>query len=1257
MSNLNLNNLKSHRDEILKAEIGALLFNLGKTHIGFWRKKGDIEYFRVDDEQFKKIYGYSLFSKYTEYYKPHSEIGQSPFEHELNKINARLKDFVFKCEVKLPNGNLDWKEFFFGDASDDDFIKKIFFRGCENINSGIDKGSPKEENKLEKLWISNAFGSFKRDVEEKYFDETRLCFFNRLHRFLEDNIFYSNPKWDEIRNWILEEVKSWYLRLLSDSRFPVNDVTLFDQAYMTASMFKAVLSGLYLNNDKDPTDNKTKVEKYIENPQSIKWSILGIQYDKLGLSEKGLKAASIKWYRDTSQKVDNEIKKIIEVHYVLGNEVYRDETGIYFVVSENITVRKDNDFYRLHENLNEIKEKIVNIFYEKFGGEVYPAIFLTEPSRGLMNLGYLIEKAKENFLKADSKKFPNIKLVEEDFKGKKYFAHPFRKYINEDDEDKKEPNTAIGICPICKVRLVFKSDLDKRNDPPICEVCHRRIHHAQVRDWVRNPNEETIWTDELQDKNGRIALVTLKFELEKWLNGDLMNSLIVNDSEFLDVVEEVKKVIAEPDNYLADFEINIKNFFRRKFDSDEIFQNFLNQITDNLNKLLENLNEIKKVNFGDITKQIRNINSKEEQRKLGRLIGKVKELLQNPEKIKSDFEPVLNDINNLVTNINTDLNSLLEKLKNGYLGNQRLEEFVKEMEDFGVKRISTLYSESLNKFNSLDKTFDSLKKIINKGIDLSATNLSLDRIDHLLNLLDTLKQQFKEFENKKKIFGESIKEFITKNLYPFKYAEAIFNYFFISFNDIKDYHNRLIFESIKGYDLWEKILDDLCGSYIVRSEDSESIAWDELSSDANALNKIAKLIAQFLLRKNPSPARLRRIWETTREFFEELESEIITIADIKSERRKRLYWENIDIADGEYQDGDILFWAENRTVYLISSIEKIENKSKFSLKKYKEKNSDIVKTLDKQNAKNHDYKPYFTILSPTPISWQFVIPAENVPTLIKKIQEKYYENFRWVYGKLSLHIGVVVQNYKKPLYVGIQALRKIRRDGVRWEYLGKKLSAKEVKARQKLAFNYQQIPEQTADCEKFYSYFEKTSGDGKYEFYLYPNKDKKWLDITQGCSDTDKFIFYPNTFDFEFLDSNARRNDIYYKEDGKRLNRWKRFRPYDISDWQYFEKFQDYFLKGNKSSSKLQKLVSLIYSKLEDWDDDESLKNFMLSAFVNVLELDESDKNRFAGVFGKNSFDELESLENNKFRQMLFVFIDMFEFWHTMLKYEGKNDR
>ncbi len=40
MAELDLNRLKQNRNEVLKAEIGALLFNLGKTHAGInnWKK-------------------------------------------------------------------------------------------------------------------------------------------------------------------------------------------------------------------------------------------------------------------------------------------------------------------------------------------------------------------------------------------------------------------------------------------------------------------------------------------------------------------------------------------------------------------------------------------------------------------------------------------------------------------------------------------------------------------------------------------------------------------------------------------------------------------------------------------------------------------------------------------------------------------------------------------------------------------------------------------------------------------------------------------------------------------------------------------------------------------------------------------------------------------------------------------------------------------------------------------------------------------
>jgi hypothetical protein len=1146
--------LKSHRDDILKAEIVSLFSLLEKTFTEWWKNK-----------DFFHSYGASLNIT-------------SEIENLLNKF----KDINVKIKIKTSSSSIPeidncWENFINNNwrgwrkiklNSEPKKFLQVLYGSCEGINSGIEKGSPSEENQISKFsdkpFLSTSFGTFKNYIDNDKLNKLRNDLFSNISG-LDDAIkkFVKNEKILEksisellaelsdsdisilklisLRIKIFNLICLLYKNIPSDSRFPANDTSLFDQAYMSTSLFKAALAGLLLNSSDEIDINNFDGQKF-------KWSILGIQYDKLGLSEKGLKAASIKWYRDRAKRVDDVLQKLIEVHYVLGNEVYRDETGIYFLVSEVI---KKNENSAL---LKEMKKYIKRIFCAGFGGEVYPAVFLTEPSRGLMNLGYLIEKAKENFLKEEKGKLPALELKPIKFKGKTdekeedYYVHPDKNFINENDDEKKEPNTAIRICPICKVRLVFKSDLDKRNDPPICEKCHRRIHHAQVRDWLRNPDGETIWIDELQDKNGRIALVTLKFELEKWLNGDLVNSLVIRSEDFYKMKLTIKDVL---------------KFIKIALGS--------------------NNNEIKKLSINEA-----------EKRKCSDFVKLFdKKAFQEP--FKSIWSSLEKDKN--INNVQEDKG--WRNIANTLLKTE------KWMEDFAF--------------------FNRAQKIVVKNIKKNKT------------------ESFLDYDQK-----DGCKEHLYK-IFIINYLRMLIDSIFLE-RSIGSKWEIFISKKLKDW-------DDTNNKPLNRKIDfkNRKIYWNNLKEED--IEFLANIILQFLLRKNPSPARLRRIWETTREFFEELESEIITIADIKSERQKRLFWENINISDGEYQDGSILFWAKNETVYLITSIEKLGNKDKFSLKKYKDKDSGTTVTLDKQNAKHHDYKPYFTILSPTPISWQFIIPAENVPILIKKIQEKYYKNFRWVYGKLPLHIGIVVQNYKKPLYTGIHALRKIRRDSVKWEYLGKELSAKEIKSRQKEAFNHQIPPEQTADCEKFYSYFEKTSGEGKYEFYLYPNRDKKWLDITQGCSDTDEFIFYPNTFDFEFLDSNTRRNDIYY-ESGKRLNQWKRYRPYDISDWQYFEKFEDYFLKGNKSSSKLQKLVSLIYSKLEDWDDDESLKKFILSAFVNVLELKNGEKrNAFASVLGVENFEDLERMEAENFREKLYLLIDMFEFWHTMLKHEGKNDR
>lgn len=91
MGELNLENLKEYKDEILKAEIGALLFNLGKTHVGFsfWSP-----YFPNSD------YKWASYKEYVDKY----------LDPELEGVNKQLKDFINGVQVKLSFESLKLKE-------------------------------------------------------------------------------------------------------------------------------------------------------------------------------------------------------------------------------------------------------------------------------------------------------------------------------------------------------------------------------------------------------------------------------------------------------------------------------------------------------------------------------------------------------------------------------------------------------------------------------------------------------------------------------------------------------------------------------------------------------------------------------------------------------------------------------------------------------------------------------------------------------------------------------------------------------------------------------------------------------------------------------------------------------------------------------------------------------------------------------------------------------------------------------------------
>ena len=1147
-SQSNFNRLVQYRDEILKAEIGALLFNLGKTHIGFWKGKDGEIYFQVKEDSFENVFGFKPFSGYDKYF-------DSAFEAEIKRYN--LEDF-FKAEVKFPftvNGKdrINWIEFLKGKASEENFIKKIFFRGCENINSGIDKGNPKSQLKG-KLWIANAFGTFKKEIEESDLDLRRQYFFKNLSGFLNQNNYLKHPNWQSIRNFVIEEVKNWYSKLLSDSRFPVNDVTLWDQAYMTASLFKATLAQLITENINDITDHE-----YFKNPSSIKWRILGIQYDKMGLAEKGFKLASIRWYRNISRKIDDAIKELIEVKYPIGNEIYRDETGIYFIVGECLgDDSKGNSIVPLKQEFKELENKILEIFKEKTDDEFYPAIYLTKASRGLMNLTTLLEKANENFLKANWEQ--------------KSLELPPRK---------KDRGKGIGICPVCKTRLIYEKDKENKNHPPICNTCSDRIYgqESQTKYWLKNNTEETIWIDEIKDKNDRTTYISVRFELEYWLNGNLLNSFIVRKEDwfmYLDIIENLLYNIKA-----SSWSANI-GFFA---------------------------------------------NSESEIEKFLKLFDK--------KGIQAPFYSILKS--------------------------KKYQKFLTQPE----KNL---------KENELE-----YKKLFFRSIE-KATNLFKKKTDDLfLELIKNIKDP--KYDKSEKKFKKP--KFFNDDTDTQKIVEVINSYFSIGF--ILMQINRLLLEPSIG-NRWQTFIEDKISNPNAINFKERKIDWKLLNGED--IKFIAELLLQFLLRKNPSPARLRRVWESTQEFFENIHNNLADILEIPEWRRKRLVWrvkkteELKQITKNEVEKDGILFWIQPGNkyieIYLISSIDNF-------LKKYDKKGTikELLNTREPDledvkialetfslslqvseeekieiNANNlakiQHYKPFSLITDISPVNYQVIIPTEYTQNLIDKVIELYNKNFKYVYGKLPLHIGIVTSHYKKPLYVSLKALRKIRRDNINPDKLWQRRNINEFCQLQKKKLKHATTEELMNQTEEYYSLYFDNPDKKDYQFYIKPDKNwKKWISTVSEFPLNSQIEMIPNTFDFEFMDTNTRRNDIFYDEENhyKRALPLKSNRPYELEIyWPKFKEFYEIFKDKNKSA-KLHKLIELLYERVQNYN--EAFKPLLASAFVNILELrkDNETLERIRKIFDLNTdLDILKALEEKLTEENLKLFIDMFEFWHTVLK-------
>jgi hypothetical protein len=110
-------------------------------------------------------------------------------------------------------------------------------------------------------------------------------------------------------------------RGVAETRRPLNDVTTWDVCHGAATLFKAALAGAVLGGKWPDFRN-------------LRWRLLRIAFDGLDFLARAHHITDLLGRRATLQAALDAARRVIEVDFPLGNEVYRDENGSVFIVPD-----------------------------------------------------------------------------------------------------------------------------------------------------------------------------------------------------------------------------------------------------------------------------------------------------------------------------------------------------------------------------------------------------------------------------------------------------------------------------------------------------------------------------------------------------------------------------------------------------------------------------------------------------------------------------------------------------------------------------------------------------------------------------------------------------------------------------------------------------------------------------------------------------------------------------------------------------------
>jgi len=434
------------------------------------------------------------------------------------------------------------------------------------------------------------------------------------------------------------------------------------------------------------------------------------------------------------------------------------------------------------------------------------------------------------------------------------------------------------------------------------------------------------------------------------------------------------------------------------------------------------------------------------------------------------------------------------------------------------------------------------------------------------------------------------------------------------------------------------------------------------------------LLYNILCAKTPTPSTVLDIWETTKEFFEEIprmifeaffsEKNRLLLQTDKADLNYRKYRGTLD-AEVSFEDGsnkkiEILL-INNSNIEVVNEI--LPNSKEWTNAKINIVDDRLQLTVTVKNpSKGSLFLPYRTITA-TPNLFMAIVPADRAVEISALIYQKYIEQFGKVMGRLPFSIGNIFFGNKIPMFVVLDAGKRMISN---FDSLAKE-PEKFVLARDKTVTSSNcnfhlkwetknkldktltwKLPYKLGNCADDYHhpYFivdtaKDLSSERSSFFKTIAGNVVHFTEIEKG----DVLSVHPNYYDFEFLDSNTRRHDITLDKKGRRRSNVANFKskPFLLDELSqkvmclWGELLQGKQLKGI-TDTKLRNLQSLWLTKYQEWQ--ANIEDKTTEAYKQWMSLVTSSiQKEFKDIDDENCNLLLETIESGLFFDTLELYL------------------